>query len=41
MSLAPVSVIRTPGLVVDGKLLAYGRVPSKEEISGCLDGAKG
>ncbi|MHB8991303.1 MAG: hypothetical protein ACYC66_06665 [Chloroflexota bacterium] len=26
---------------MDGKLLAYGRVPSKEEISGCLDGAKG
>lgn len=25
-------IMRTPGLVVDGRVLSYGRVPDKEEI---------
>lgn len=34
-------VMRTPALVVDGKVVASGRVPSKEEIAGWLGVAHG
>jgi len=34
-------IMRTPVLVVDGKVVVYGRVPSREEIGGWLEGARG
>ncbi|HSB47760.1 MAG TPA: thioredoxin family protein [Candidatus Bilamarchaeum sp.] len=35
-SIAAYGVMRTPALVVDGKVLVYGRVPSKDEIKKLL-----
>lgn len=34
-------VMKTPGLVVNGKVVSYGRVPSKEEIAGWIKAAQG
>ena len=34
-------IMRTPGLVVNGKVLSAGRVPSKQEIATLLDSAQG
>lgn len=34
--IAKYGIMRTPGLVVDGKVLSYGRVPDKEEIKKML-----
>lgn len=37
--IAGYGVLKTPGLVVDEKLLVSGRVPTAEEISGLLSQA--
>ena len=37
-SIAAYGVMRTPALAVNGKVLAYGRVPSKDEIKKLLGG---
>jgi small redox-active disulfide protein 2 len=29
-------VMSTPGLVIDGKVVSHGRVPSSSDIAGCL-----
>ncbi|MHB0871054.1 MAG: thioredoxin family protein [Chloroflexota bacterium] len=34
-------VMGTPGLVVNGKVVSAGRVPSKEEIATLLEAARG
>lgn len=38
-AIAGYGVLKTPGLVVDEKLLVSGRVPTAEEISGLLSQA--
>lgn len=38
-AIAGYGVMKTPGLVVDDKLLVSGRVPTAEEISGMLSDA--
>lgn len=35
-AMMPYGVLKTPGLVVDEKVLVYGRVPSAEEIVGLI-----
>lgn len=34
------NILSTPGLVIDGKLVSSGRVPSRDEIKGFIDAAK-
>lgn len=36
MKIMSYGVMRTPGLVVDGKLVLSGRLPSKDELKGLL-----
>ena len=44
MSMAEImkyDVMTTPALVVDEKVLCYGRIPDREEIRGWLEGLSG
>jgi len=34
-------ILTTPGLVIDGRLALYGRVPKKEEVKRFLQDAQG
>lgn len=32
MEIAKTGIMRTPGLIIDGKIVSYGRVPQLDEI---------
>jgi len=37
---AAMGIFMTPGLVIDGKVIAQGKIPSKDELKKLLSGGK-
>ncbi len=37
--IASYGIMSTPGLVIDGRVVSYGRVPSVEEVAALIAGA--
>jgi len=40
MEIAKAGLMRTPGLMIDGKIASYGRVPNSDEIKKMIESAK-
>ena len=38
MEIAKANLLRTPGLIIDNKIVSYGRIPSSDEIKAWLKG---
>lgn len=39
MEIAKTGIMRTPGLIIDGKIVSYGRVPQLDEIKTFIQNA--
>ncbi|MBU1143758.1 MAG: thioredoxin family protein [Firmicutes bacterium] len=40
MEIANAGILRTPGLVINNKIVSYGRVPTLEEVKTFIENAK-
>jgi len=40
MEIVKTGLMRTPGLMINGKIVSYGRVPSSDEVKKLIEAAK-